>query len=142
MQADSLPAEPPGKPENTGVGSLSLLQWIFLTQESNQSFLHCRWILYQLSYQGSLKYAVTSLQRRSIEGGRPHPSQDVVLACDALGAPKPLHAFVLPCQLWMTVSASQSCSRLKWANSCQVGFCDLCTSDFLGWLYFGPVHWG
>ena len=30
LQADSLPAEPPGKPKNTGVGSLSLLQWIFL----------------------------------------------------------------------------------------------------------------
>ena len=26
-------AEPQGKPENTGVGSLSLFQWIFLTQE-------------------------------------------------------------------------------------------------------------
>ena len=37
LQADSLPAEPPGKPKNTGVGSLSLLQGIFLTQESNQS---------------------------------------------------------------------------------------------------------
>ena len=34
-------------------GSLSLLQWIFPTQESNQGLLHCRWILYQLSYQGS-----------------------------------------------------------------------------------------
>ena len=34
LQADSLPAEPPGKPKNTGVGSLSLLQWIFSTQES------------------------------------------------------------------------------------------------------------
>ena len=33
MQTDSLPAEPPGKPKNTGVGSLSLLQWIFPTQE-------------------------------------------------------------------------------------------------------------
>ena len=33
--------------------SLSLLQGIFLTQELNQSPLHCRWILYQLSYQGS-----------------------------------------------------------------------------------------
>ena len=31
--ADSLPAGPPGKPKNTGVGSLSLLQGIFLTQE-------------------------------------------------------------------------------------------------------------
>ena len=33
LQADSLPAEPPGKPKNTGVGSLSLLQQIFPTQE-------------------------------------------------------------------------------------------------------------
>ena len=39
--------------QNTGVGSLSLLQGIFPTQESNQGFLHCRRILYQLSYQGS-----------------------------------------------------------------------------------------
>ena len=44
----SLPAESQGKPKNTGVGSLSLLQWLFPTQESNQSLLHCRWILYQL----------------------------------------------------------------------------------------------
>ena len=34
LQADSLPAEPQGKPKNTGVVSLSLLQGIFLTQES------------------------------------------------------------------------------------------------------------
>ena len=53
LQADSLPAEPQGKPRNTGVGSLSLLQQIFLTQESNQGLLHCRQILYQLSYQRS-----------------------------------------------------------------------------------------
>ena len=48
-----LPAEPQGKPKNTGVGSLSLLQRIFLTLESNQGLLYCRQILYQLSYQGS-----------------------------------------------------------------------------------------
>ena len=35
LQADSLPAEPQGKPKNTGIGSLSLLQQIFPTQESN-----------------------------------------------------------------------------------------------------------
>ena len=39
--------------QNTGVDSLSLLWGIFPTQESNQGLLHCRWILYQLSYQGS-----------------------------------------------------------------------------------------
>ena len=32
LQADSLRSEPPGKPQNTGVGSLSLLQGIFLTE--------------------------------------------------------------------------------------------------------------
>ena len=53
LQADSLPAEPQGKPKNTGVGSLSLLQRIFLPQESNWGLLHCRQILYQLNYQGS-----------------------------------------------------------------------------------------
>ena len=48
---DSLPSEPPGKPKNTGVGSLSLLQEIFPTQESNWGLLHCRQILYQLSHR-------------------------------------------------------------------------------------------
>ena len=38
--------------QNTGVGSLSLLQGIFLTQWSNPGLPHCRQILYQLSYQG------------------------------------------------------------------------------------------
>ena len=38
--------------KNTGVGSLSLLQRIFLPQELNWGLLHCRQILYQLSYQG------------------------------------------------------------------------------------------
>ena len=51
LQADSLLFEPQGKPKNTGVGSLSLLQGIFLTQESSRGLLHCKWILYQLSYQ-------------------------------------------------------------------------------------------
>ena len=52
-QANSLPTEPPGKPKNAGIGSLSLLQRIFPTQELNWGLLHCRQILYQLSYQGS-----------------------------------------------------------------------------------------
>ena len=53
LQVDSLPPEPPGKPKNTGVGSVSLLQGIFLTQELNWGLLHSRRILYQLSYQRS-----------------------------------------------------------------------------------------
>ena len=40
LQADSLSAEPQGKPKNTGAGSLFLLHWIFPTQESNRGLLH------------------------------------------------------------------------------------------------------
>ena len=40
LQVDSLPSEPPGKPKNTGEGSLSLLQGIFPIQESNWCLLH------------------------------------------------------------------------------------------------------
>ena len=44
----------PGK--NTGVGC----HFLFLTQESNPRFLHCRQILYQLSYQGSPRIHCTT----------------------------------------------------------------------------------
>ena len=53
LRVDSLLAEPKRKPKNTGVGSLTLLQQIFPTQESYRGPLHCTRILYQLSYQGS-----------------------------------------------------------------------------------------
>ena len=39
--------------QNTGVGSLSLLQGIFPTQGLTSGLPHCRRILYQLSHQGS-----------------------------------------------------------------------------------------
>ena len=54
LQADSLPAEPQGKPKNIRVDSLSPLQRIFPTQEMNLCLLHCKWIFYQLSCHGSL----------------------------------------------------------------------------------------
>ena len=41
----------PGK--NTGVGCHFLLQEIFPTQGLNPGLLHCRQILYRLSYEGS-----------------------------------------------------------------------------------------
>ena len=39
---------------NTGGGSLSLLQWIFPIQESNQGLLHWRQILCHLNHKGNL----------------------------------------------------------------------------------------
>ena len=62
LQVDSLSAEPPGKPKNTRGGSLSLLQVIFVTLELNRGLLHCRQILYQLSYQGSPRIPLLSPQ--------------------------------------------------------------------------------
>ena len=40
--------------QNTGVGSLFLLQGIFPTQGLDPCLSYCRWILYQLSYQGRI----------------------------------------------------------------------------------------
>ena len=63
LQADSLLSEPPGKPKNTGVGSLSLLQGNFPTQELNWGLLHCRLILYQLSYEGRPELKTFNLKK-------------------------------------------------------------------------------
>ena len=65
FQVDSLPSEPPWKPKNTGVGSLCLLQGIFPTQELNWGLLHCRRILYQLSYQGGPHMSLLSFKNEN-----------------------------------------------------------------------------
>ena len=54
--------------QNTGVGSLSLLQGIFPTQRLNPGLLHCRPILYQLSHRESpriLEWIAYPFSRRS-----------------------------------------------------------------------------
>ena len=74
------PWNSPGS-QNTGGGSCSLLQGIFPTQGSNPGLPHCRWILYQLSHQGSPKGREKRLQPEALRslcmlslstpGGRP-----------------------------------------------------------------------
>ena len=71
--------------QNTGVGSLSLLQGVFPIQEVNQVLLHCRWILY-LSYQGSQSLS-TSFEPESNQ----QPKDDRSLS--------PLQSFALPAEL-------------------------------------------
>ena len=68
LQVDSLPSKSPEKPMNTRVGSLSLLQEIFPTQESNQGLLHFRQILYPLSYQGSPLSVLERLKYFAMDG--------------------------------------------------------------------------
>ena len=63
---------------DTGVGYHFLLQAIFPTQGSNPGLLHCRPILYQLSYKGSRnvregnhRFKLTRLKVKSLSRVRP-----------------------------------------------------------------------
>ena len=76
LLVDSLPAEPQRKSKNTRVGSLSLLQRIFQTQELNWGLLHCRRILHQLSYQGSPADQVRCWNFHSHHDGKPMESSE------------------------------------------------------------------
>ena len=49
--------------QDTGVGSCFLLQGIFQTQRSNPGLLHCMWIFYLLSHQGSPIFSFFRLRR-------------------------------------------------------------------------------
>ena len=99
LQVDSLPTEPPGKPKNTGVGSLSLLQGIFLTQELNRGLLHCRRILYQLSYREAPKEPVGRKQNANLTYPSSNP-RCALTSCTTL-------TFVL-------ISQFQVSSPIKW----------------------------
>ena len=52
--------------QNTGVGSLSLLQRIIPTQGSNSGLPHCRQILYQLSQREAQREKVGDLPPKKI----------------------------------------------------------------------------
>ena len=64
LQADSLSAEPQGNLKNTGVGCLSLLQQIFLTQELNWSPLNCRQILLPTELSGKPKESTCPFKQK------------------------------------------------------------------------------
>ena len=74
--------------QNTGVGSLSLLQWIFPTQGSNPGLLHCMWILYQLSCEGSPRILKWVAYRSPVD--LPNPGIEL----DLIFAPKYIDAYV------------------------------------------------
>ena len=57
-------AEPQGKPKNIGVGHLSLLQRIFLTQELNWGLLQCRWILYNWTIREAQKENYSAIKKK------------------------------------------------------------------------------
>ena len=97
--ASSVHQDSPGR--STGVGCRALLQGIFPTQESNWGFLHYRWILYQLSYQGSPKLlcALSLLSCQTLC----NPMDSSLPGSSVLGI---FQAQVLE---WVAISFSQSC---------------------------------
>ena len=63
----SVHGDSPGK--DTGVGCHALIQGIFPTQGLNPGLLPCRWILYQLSHQGSLHVAIDIIKGQMYNSG-------------------------------------------------------------------------
>ena len=115
LQVDSLPAEPQGKPKNTGagglntgVGGLSLLQWIFLTQESNWDLLHCR---SRIPEAGAIQKISTGNQRAAL--------QCVHSFRCTPGTPSPTLGSAAPSGNWCS---SQCCHRLSQNGFSEVHF--------------------
>ena len=70
--------------QNTGVGSLSFFQRIFLTQESNQDLLQCRRILYLLSYQ------INAPWTQSVHHPLPNPACPLSILTNWAPSPHPI----------------------------------------------------
>ena len=89
----SVHGDSPGK--NTGVGFHALLQGILPTQGSNPGLLHCRWILYYQSHQGSPRI----LEWVAYPFSRELPDPEIKQGCPALQAeslPVELHGKLSP----------------------------------------------
>ena len=84
LWVNSLTSEPPGKPKNTGVGSLSLLQGIFPTQGSNTDLPHCRWTLDRLSHKGNPRILGWVAYPFSSGSSQPRNQTGVSLQADSL----------------------------------------------------------
>ena len=111
--------------QNTGVGSLSLLQGIFPIQGSNPGLPHCRQIPYQLSHQGVCVQCARLLQ-------------SCLTLCDPMNCSLPdssaheiLQARILG---WAAMPSSRGSSQPR-DGTCV--FCDSCTAG--GFLTAEPI---
>ena len=106
--------------QNTGVGSLSLLQGIFPTQGSNPGLRYCRQILYQLSHQGSPR----KLEREAYPfSSRPSPPRNQTRVCCIAGG-------------FSTIWVTREAIDYVFENSCV-----RCSALQLMFLTFNSVKW-
>ena len=124
--------------QNTGVGSLSLLQGISPTQGSNPGLLHCRWILFQLSQQGSPR--ILEWVAYPFSSGSSQPRNQTGVFCiermftslDSLSIPQ------LPCLPHFPESTIASCSLSAGFN--QQILDSSCAGTGMGGILTGSFH--
>ena len=97
--------------QNTGVGSLSLLQRIFPTQGWNPGLPHCLWILYQLSHKWSPR--IVEWVAYPFFRGSSQPSNQTGVSC--------IVADSLPTELWRNSSLYRAVrigllNKIKWSR--------------------------
>ena len=136
LQAGSLLTEAPGKPKNTGVGSLSLLRGIFLTQESNWGLPHCGRIPYQLSY----RYQLQVCEHPPALEPPSHPLPPVPLGHHgALSCARGPHAVCFPPALRLTQAAHTRRSTSR-SSSSPASTQPLCVCASSSVLQVGSYH--
>ena len=136
--------------QNTGVGSLSLLQGIFPTQGSNPGLLHCRQILYQLSHQGNPRILAWVAYPFSRGSSRPRNWSGVSCIAGRFFTTKlsgkPLHGnrndnkkFLLEDNLYL--NSINTFREYTWTYICDIVFFLLyCSSPFSETLYPSSPH--
>ena len=107
------PRNSPG--QNTGVCSLSLLQGIFPTQESNPGLPYCRWILYQQTQKGSPRILERVI---NLKWGRAGTACSDSVTC------------------WVLAIWAQEDSMSAWSLQANIG------SRWFGFCGHMCIHWG
>ena len=132
------PRNSPG--QNTGVGSFCLLQEIFPTQELNWGLLHCRWILYQLSYQGSQTHVLGGSDSKA------SAYEVVAINVHSLMPKKDLkHSHSESFPVWsLLATANSSCTETLCPQQCRSGVFNhwiiLPTDCFVNKAALGLIH--
>ena len=102
--------------QNTGVGSLFLLQGIFPTQGLNPGLPHCRWILYQLGHKGSPR--ILEWVAYPFSSGSSWPRNQTGVSCV-------LQADSLPSELWGKTNFCEW-ENYWWRRGKQSELCSCC----------------
>ena len=150
-------SEPPGKPKKTGVGSLSLLQWIVPTQESNRGLLHSGRFFTSWTTKRSLEYSVqfssvaqscpTLCDPHGLQHTRPPcppPTPGSLLKFMSIQSVIPsnhlilCHPLLLPPSIFpsIRVFSNESALRIRWPKHWSFSFNISPSNEYSGLIFF------